>query len=215
MLNARSWQLNRGLMAAIAALGFAGGVSAQEGVKQTEALVKKGESTVKSITDARLQLDKTLGTYNSIIDGKAPDAKAAYKDLEKQVKDCEAKSADVKKEKEAMDAEAEKLYASWTAGMAEISSPELKQRSEARLTQTKDRMGKIGAAGLQARGAYDEFLTGLKDQIKYLGHDLNPSAIASLKGDAGKLNGKAKTMFDKIDGTVATANTSLDALRQP
>src|SRR4029453_4776473 len=123
----------------------------------------------------------------------------------KQVKDCESKSEEVKKQKEAMDLEADKLYASWTADLAAISSPDLKQRSENRLTQTKDRRGKSGAAGLQARGAYDEFLTGLKDQIKYLGHDLNPSAIASLKGDAGKLNAKAKTMFDKIDGTVASA----------
>jgi chromosome segregation ATPase len=204
-----------GTLAALVAFGLAGPASAQDGVKQTEALVKKGESTVKSITEARTQLDKTLATYNSIIEGKATDTKAAYKDLEKQVKDCEAKSEDVKKQKEAMDIEADKLYTSWTTGLADISNPDLKQRSQTRLTQTKDRMGKIGAAGLQARGAYDEFLNGLKDQIKYLGHDLNPSAIASLKGDAAKLNAKAKTMFEKLDGTVASANTSLDALRQP
>lgn len=204
-----------GLLVA-ATLGLAiATASAQDGVKQTEALVKKGESTIKSITDARIQLDKTLGTYNSIIEGKATDTKAAYKDLEKQVKDCEAKSEDVKKQKEAMDLEADKLYTSWTTGLADITNPDLKQRSQTRLTQTKDRMGRIGAAGLQARGAYDEFLNGLKDQIKYLGHDLNPSAIASLKGDAAKLNTKAKTMFEKLDGTVASANSSLDALRQP
>lgn len=204
-----------GLLVA-ATLGLAiATASAQDGVKQTEALVKKGESTIRSITDARTQLDKTLGTYNSIIEGKATDTKAAYKDLEKQVKDCEAKSEEVKKQKEAMDVEADKLYAGWTAGLADISSPDLKKRSEDRLAQTRDRMAKIGAAGLQARGAYDEFLSGLKDQIKYLGHDLNPSAIASLKGDAAKLNTKAKTMFEKLDGTVASANSSLDALRQP
>ena len=81
--------------------------------------------------------------------------------------------------------------------------------------RTKDRMGKISAAGFNARGAYDEFLNGLKDQIKFLGHDLTPGGVAALKGDAAKLNAKAKTMFEKMDGTVATATTSLDALRQP
>src|SRR5262245_25540795 len=202
MIHSRSPLATPALLVA-AAFGLAVAASAQDGIKQTEALVKKGESTIKSITDARLQLDKTLGTYNSIMEGKAPDTKAAYKDLEKQVKDCESRSEAVKKQKEAMDVEADKLYAAWAAGMADISSPDLKQRSEARLGQTKDRMAKIGAAGLQARGAYDEFLVGLKDQIKFLGHDLNPSAIASLKGDAAKLNAKAKTMFEKIDGTVA------------
>jgi chromosome segregation ATPase len=215
MGNLRYRYATLGALAALVGLGLAVPASAQDGVKQTEALVKKGESTLKSIADARAQLDKTLATYNSIIEGKATDTKAAYKDLEKQVKDCESRSEDVKKQKEAMDVEADKLYTSWTAGLADISSPDLKQRSETRLTQTKDKMSKIGTAGMQARGAYDEFLNGLKDQIKYLGHDLNPSAISSLKGDAAKLNAKAKTMFDKMDGTVASANTSLDALRQP
>jgi hypothetical protein len=210
MLNSRS----RGALLT-GALLLATGAHAQDGVKQTEALVKKGEATLKSIADARLQLDKTLATYNSILDGKATDSKAAFKDLEKAVKDCESRSADVKKRKDEMDLEADKLYAGWTAGLAEISSPDLKKRSEARLTQTKERMAKISAAGLQARGAYDEFLGGLKDQIKFLGHDLTPGGVAALKGDAAKLNAQAKTMFEKMDGTVATATASLDALRQP
>jgi len=212
MLNSRS----RGLvLAGCAALGLASAAGAQDGIKQTESLVKKGESTLKSIAEARTQLDKTLATYNSIIEGKAVDSKAAFKDLEKAVKDCESKSESVKKNKDEMDAEAEKLYTGWTAGLAEITSPDLKSRSEARLTQTKDRMGKISAAGFNARGAYDEFLNGLKDQIKFLGHDLTPGGVSALKGDAAKLNAKAKTMFEKMDGTVATATTSLDALRQP
>lgn len=202
-------------LSALAALGLSFGLArAQEGIKQTEALVKKGEQTIKSITDTRQQLEKTLTTYNSIIDGKAPDAKAAYKDLEKAVKDCEAKSEDVRKQKEAMDAEADKLFAGWSSSIAGISSTDLKQRSEARMAQTKDQLGKIAGAGQQARASYDTFLKGLKDQITYLGHDLNPSAVASLKGDAAKLNDQAKAMFQKVDGTVATATSSLDALRQ-
>lgn len=203
------------VLAALPFLGLAVGLAqAQEGIKQTEALVKKGEQTVKAITEARQQLEKTLATYNSIIDGKAPDAKGAYKDLEKAVKDCESKSEDVKKQKELMNTEAEALYASWTASLAGISSPDLKQRSETRLTQTKERMGKVAAAGQEARDTYESFLKNLKDQITYLGHDLNPGAVASLKGDATKLNDQAKTLFTKIDGTVSSANSSIDALRQ-
>jgi len=203
-------------LAVLVALGLPTALlHAQEGIKQTEAVVKKGEDTVKSITEARQQLEKTLATYNSIIDGKATDSKATYKDLQTAVKDCESKSADVKDKKDQMDAEADKLYASWTANLATINSAELKQKSEALLTQTKDRMGKITAAGQDARASYDSFVGQLKDQVSYLGNDLTPAGVASLKNNAVKLNTQAKTMFTKIDGTVATANTSLDALRKP
>src|SRR5262245_37917220 len=192
----------------------AGLATAQDGVKQAEALVKKGEETVKSIHDGRLQLEKTLTTYNSIIEGKALDTKSSYKDLEKAVKECGSKAQDVTKQKELMEVEAEKLYTSWAASLAAINNPDLRKRSKERLAQTKERMAKVAGAGQSARGLYDSFLTDLKDQITYLGHDLNPSAVASLKGDAVKLNDKAKVLFQKIDGTVASANTSLDALRQ-
>jgi chromosome segregation ATPase len=204
------------LLAAVVAFGLPAGLArAQEGIKQTEAVVKKGEDTIKSITEARAQLEKTLTTYNSIIDGKAPDSKAAYKDLQKAVKDCEAKSADVKQKKEQMDAEADKLYTSWSSSLTSIGSSELRQKSEARLNQTKDRMGKIAAAGMDARATYDSFLGNLKDQVTFLGNDLTPGGVTALKSDAAKLNDRAKEMFGKIDGTLATANSSLNALRQP
>ena len=208
-----NWTLSA--LAAVVALGLPARTLAQDNIKQTEAVVKKGEDTVKSITEARAQLEKTLATYNSIIEGKAPDSKSAYKDLQKAVKDCESKSEDVKQKRELMDVEADKLYTSWTASLASINSPDLKQKSESRLNQTKDRMGKIAAAGQDARASYDAFLGNLKDQVTVLGNDLTPGGVATLKGDAVKLNDKAKTMFTKIDGTVATANTSLDALRKP
>jgi chromosome segregation ATPase len=202
-------------LAALVVLGPAAGLAgAQDGIKQTEAVVKKGELTIQSITTARQQLEKTLAAYNAIIDGKTPDTKTSYKDLEKAVKECEARVEDVEKQKAQMDAEAEKLYAGWTSSLAAISSPELKQKSEARLTQTRERMGKVAAAGHDARASYDGVLRSLKDHITYLGHDLNPTAVSSLKGDAAKLNDEAKAMFAKIDGTVATASSSLAALRQ-
>jgi len=188
--------------------------SAQEGVKQTETLIKKGEQTVKAMTEAKVQLEKTLANYNTIVDGKAADPKASYKDLGKAVKDTEDRVAAVTKSKEEMDAEAGTLFASWKVSTDAIGSPDLKKKSQDRLDETQARYGKIATAGKDARGEYDAFLTGLKDQITFLGHDLNPAAMASLKPEAAKLNDKAKTMFGKIDAAAAAANSSIDGMRQ-
>ena len=188
--------------------------SAQEGIKQTEALVKKGEQTVKAVTEARGQLEKTLADYNTIVDGKAADPKGSYKDLGKAVKDSEDRVADVTKRKEEMDVEAGKLFESWKASTDAISDPDLKKKSQQRLKETEDRYGKIATAGKDARIEYDAFLGGLKDQITFMGHDLNPAALASLKPDAAKLNDRATKMFEKIDSASAAANSSIDGMRQ-
>jgi hypothetical protein len=43
-------------------------------------------------------------------------------------------------------------------------------------------------------------MTDVKDQSTFLGHDLNASAIASLKPNAAKFNERANTVFTKVDG---------------
>ena len=47
----------------------------------------------------------------------------------------------------------------------------------------------------------------------YLGHDLNPSGISSLKPDADKLDVQAKGLFGKIDAGTKKANEYIDSLR--
>ena len=46
---------------------------------------------------------------------------------------------------------------------------------------------------------FDVFLGGLRDQITYLGYDLNPDGVASLTEDAERLNASAESMFARID----------------
>ena len=113
-----------------------------------------------------------------------------------------------------MDVEAGKLFESWKTSADGITNPELKKKSQERLEATQTRYGKIATAGKDARGEYDAFLAGLKDQITFMGHDLNPAALASLKPDAVKLNDQAKKMFVKVDGASAAATSSIDGMKQ-
>ena len=53
----------------------------------------------------------------------------------------------------------------------------------------------------------------LQDQVTYLGHDLNPGAVASLKPEADKLNAQAKELYSAIDKTTASANNNISQLR--
>jgi len=69
------------------------------------------------------------------------------------------------------------------------------------------------AAARDAQKSYDPLISNLKDQWTYLGHDLNPSGIASLKPDADKLNQSATVLFKKIDDGMKTANDYITSLR--
>ena len=172
----------------------------QSGPEQTQKLVKSVEGTVKSIGETRLQLEKTLAGYNSIMEQTAKDTKTAYKGLGKDIAESEKKVGDAKLKVDAMNAEAQRHFTAWKESATAITDPDLRKRSEQRLVDAQARYQKIEAAGKDARQSFDTLMSDLKNQTTFLGSDLNASAISALKPDAAKFNTRAKTVFDKIDG---------------
>ena len=187
------------LVVAAAALRAAP-AAAQAGPEQTAKFLKTVEATVKSIGESRAQLQKTVATYNSITEMTAKDLKSAYKDLGKDVADSEKKVSDGRLKADEMNTAAESYFSTWKASAAAISDPGLRKRSEERLAASQAQFGKIAVAGKDARQSFDTLMTDVKDQSTFLGHDLNASAIATLKPNAAKFNARANTVFAKTDG---------------
>ena len=111
-----------------------------------------------------------------------------------------------------MSTEADKLFKSWEGSTAAISDPDLRQRSEQRLIAAKQRFGEIRTNGQKASALYATFIKSLQDQVTFLGHDLNPDAVAALKPNAEKLNVQAQELFAAIDMATAAANDNISRL---
>jgi gas vesicle protein len=206
--------LSRTVVAAAACVGVAGFAAAQDqGVKQVEALVKASGNTVQAISQTKLQLMKTMDVYNSLVAGEGKDVKKLYKDLQKEMENTEKRRAEITTRAGAMTTEADTLFKSWETTAAGIDSESLRKRSEERLKQTKASYAEIGTVGHKAAQLYDPVMKTLADQVKYLGNDLNPSALASLKPDADKLNKKVEELNRAIDDTITATNTKINAIR--
>jgi chromosome segregation ATPase len=189
-----------GLGLAVGLVALSATAALAQGPEQTAKLTKTVESTVKSIDATRLQLEKTVVGYNSIMDQTAKDTKDAYKGLGKDITDSEKKVAEARLKVDEMNAEADRLFTSWKASTSAITDPALRTRSEERLADSQARFQRIAAAGKDTRQTFDTLITDLKNQSTYLGNDLNADAIASLRPDAAKFNTRAKSLFGQIDG---------------
>jgi len=196
------------------AFSFATTAKAQdEGVKMVEQLTKRAGSTAQAVTEAKLQFVKTMTAYNAVLADDAKDRKGLYKKLQSEMEDTEKRRADVVKADDAMKLEADTVFKSWGDSTAAISNADLKKRSEERLTKTKARVADIQAAGQKAAAAYAPIMNTLKDQVTYLGHDLNAESVASLKKDSAKVNAQAQDLEKLLDEMVTTINTNTAALR--
>jgi len=192
----------------------AGPAKAQfDGQKQVDKLISKANDTIGAMRAGRLQIGSTVDGYNTIMAGEAVDNRKAYKKLTKELAKSEQSAAKVRTKAEAMDVVANDFFSNWEASLAEFSSEDLRQRSTQRLNDTRKRYEGILEAAGKAGDAFDPFVSNLKDQILFLGHDLNPSAIQALQGDAKKLNGQAAEVFKDVDKTIATASEYTASLR--
>jgi Protein of unknown function (DUF2959) len=188
------------------------GAAQDEGVKQIQQLIKRANSGVESITEAKLQVQKTMNAYNAVLAPDVNDRRDAYKKLQKEMESSEKKRVTVSTRSSEMNTEAAKLFKSWEGSTAAISDPDLRQRSAQRLTTAKQRFDEIRTSGQSAAALYAPFMKSLQDQVTFLGHDLNPGAVAALKPDAEKLNAQAQELYAAIDKTTATANSNISRL---
>jgi hypothetical protein len=210
----KRFSVGRGLAAAAIVLSSAVVVQPQDqGVKQIELLTKKAGATVEAIGNTKLQLMKTVDVYNGLMADGATDRKGAYKKLQQEMAATDKRRSEIGLRADEMKAEADALFKSWSDSAAAISDPELRKRSEERLAKTKASFAEIGTVGQKATELYGPVMKTLQDQVTYLGHDLNPSAVASLKPNAAKLNDEAKELVKRIDDTITTANTAIGARR--
>lgn len=200
-------------VAVVLALAVTAAAQSTEGVKQAERLVKASENTIKAIAETKLQLSKTLEVYNALMADEAEDRKKLYGELQKEMSNTEKRRAKISEEAVKMDAEAGALFKQWAESAAAIENPDLRRRSEQRLRARTAGHAAVKAEGEKAQSLYERFMKDLQDQVTFLGHDLNPSAVRSLKPEAAKISKRAEVLMRSIDETVAIANAKTDTLR--
>ncbi len=111
-----------------------------------------------------------------------------------------------------MQIEADKYFADWTTSLDAMLNQDLRRRSEMRRDETKAGYDNIHQAAQKAAAEYDTFIGNFRDQLTFLGHDLNQSSISSLKEDAVKLNGEAAVLFNEADGSMNVIRTLIDQI---
>ena len=82
------------------------------------------------------------------------------------------------------------------------------------MEQSQKDFGDVLASMREAGGALDPFRKQLADQIKFLGSDLNPSATASLKPQADKLNADGAAVFSETDQAISKSNAYFAGLKK-
>jgi len=183
------------------------------GVRQTERLAKKADALIDEIETAQAQVRATLAAHDTLLFGNATDLRKPYRALDREIERTGKQREAVRRRAEQAKAESTDYFRAWAGSLPLIKNDELRERSEARLRDSRSRFDGIIQAGLDAAAAYEPFIGRLRDQWNYLTHDLNPSGIESLRPDAQQFAEEGERLFAEIDDSLRQARDYVASIR--
>jgi phosphoenolpyruvate-protein kinase (PTS system EI component) len=187
--------------------------SRTQGLKETDRFVKAGGNTSEALANAKLQTQKTLDAYNALVTQPSKNMKGDYKKLMKSMDSLNDRVAEAAQKVEQMQQAGDTYFSGRADTIKNIQDPQLQDRAKQRLTDSQQHFSEVLQSLRDGAKALEPFRKELADQITYLGSDLTPSAMTSLKPNAEKLNAHGSELFGKTDKAISDANAYFQSLR--
>jgi ElaB/YqjD/DUF883 family membrane-anchored ribosome-binding protein len=203
-------------LAACSTAGIA--IREQLGYAKREQLVARVEDARDSQTDAKKQFESALEEFLAVTgasaDAKTAELEARYKKLKSEFDRSESRADAVKSRITDVERVAEALFKEWNAELAQYTNAELRASSERQLNDTRREYDQLVGVMKTAAGKMDPVLAAFKDQVLFLKHNLNARAIASLQGEAQKIQTDVTALIREMQKSVDEANEFIQQMKK-
>src|SRR5262249_6264441 len=122
---------------------------------------------------------------------------------------------DLRSSVEPMKAAAGPVFEKWNTDLLSFTSPGMRQRSQARLEETRDRYQAIVVAVEPAESSLDTFNLGLRDIALFLGHDFNSQSVFAIQDDVRTLTDMAAELDTRLGNSLTAAQAYVQSSSLP
>jgi ElaB/YqjD/DUF883 family membrane-anchored ribosome-binding protein len=184
----------------------------QMGIEKRELLVNRVEAARDAQQEAQTQFKDALEQFKALVGYDGGKLEAMYESLRSTSDASTAKARQVRDRIAAVKDVAEALFKEWEGELQQYSDAGLRRKSERQLNETRARYGRVVAAMDKAADRMDPVLAVLHDQVLFLKHNLNASALGSLEGTSSSLQKDVDTLIADMQTAIAEANKFIGEL---
>jgi hypothetical protein len=180
----------------------------------------KPTSTV-SLADMKRQLTLLQDNIASVINvlqqvkesAKNPSAlEKAAADFSNRFKALETQVETVRKQAVMSKARAKEHYDSWQKELTALQSPAIREKAQARFTESKEEFDRIIATAERAKEEALPFVSELKDIALYLDADLSQDAVRSLSNTIWKLGNRSRSVIGSLGDVIEQIDRTIKSL---
>jgi gas vesicle protein len=127
---------------------------------------------------------------------------------------CEDEAKAVHSRIENMEDLARSMFTEWEKEIQQYTNPNLAASSREQLRATKDRYAQLSQAVRAAESAMQPVLSQLKDNVLFLKHNLNASAIGSLQGESAGIQKQIEELLTRMNASIAESDSFIKTLQK-
>lgn len=183
------------------------------GVHKREILVDRIEEAQGSQKEVQQEFKTALERFRSVVQFDGGDLEQQYQILQESYDDAKQAADDVSAHIEKIEDVAEALFVEWDEELELYSNDSLRRKSASKLATTKRQYQKLIQRMRKTEQKLTPFLSTLNDNVLYLKHNLNASAISALKGELKGIQNNVKSIIADINSSIAESDKFIQSLK--
>lgn len=179
------------------------------GIEKRDVLVDRVKTARKAQGQAQEAYVDALEAFRAVVAFDGGDLERTYSRLKGKAEGARAQATALGNRIDAVDSVATALFKEWEAELAQYRDANLRARSREQLAQTKSRSAQVLASMRRAQASFEPALARLEDQVLFLKHNLNASAVGAMREELPRVQADAERLKRDIEAAVAEADRFL------
>ena len=183
------------------------------GVEKRDILVDRVEDAKDSQEEAQQQFSSALDEFSQLISFDGGEFQDVYDQLNDQYEASEESAAMVTSRIDKVESVAEALFDEWQEELEKYTNATLKRDSQRKLKDTQRNYKSLVSAMRKAESKMAPVLSALRDNVLYLKHNLNASAIGALQGEFSGIKKEINQLVAEMNTAISESNKFISSIK--
>lgn len=183
------------------------------GVHKRDILVDRVGEAKEAQKDAQKQFKDALSEFRSVVSFEGGDLESHYNRLNSEFEDSETTAQDLTSRIDKVESVAEALFDEWQDELKLYTNDRLRSDSANKLQATKRQYTSLIKSMRRAEKSVDPVLNALRDNVLYLKHNLNASAIGALKGELAGIDRDVQQLLGAMETAINESDAFIKQLK--
>lgn len=204
-------------MAVLLALGYFATGNLTSGIdymwkEPRDVLVDRVEDARDSQQEAAEEFRDALTEFKAVVNMPETELERQYNNLNSAFKRSKKAAEEINDRVDRVVTASNRLLDEWRTELDDYNDPALRRLAEQQFDQTRNHATRLIASMREIEDRMQPVLASFQDQVLYLKHNLNLSAIAALEGEARMIESNVDLLIADMNQSIAEANAFINVI---